>query len=205
MENPDELDVLWISHFHGDHFIGVPALLLRFWEMKREKPLTILGQKGIEPLIHRTMNLAYPGFMNKIGYPLEFVEVEPEKPVKVFGLEWHSAESRHSLRNLAVRIDDGNRSVFYSGDGAPTPETLAMAQGCDLIVHEAFELEHVTPGHGTIQGCIDFARQTSVPTLALVHVQRDVRRERYQEILAVLEAVDDLRVLLPEPEDVLEL
>ena len=29
---PLHLDALWISHFHGDHFLGVPLMLLRFWE-----------------------------------------------------------------------------------------------------------------------------------------------------------------------------
>ncbi len=44
--DPNDLDALWISHFHGDHFFGVPALLLRFWEMKRSKALAIVSQSG---------------------------------------------------------------------------------------------------------------------------------------------------------------
>ena len=51
----EELQVLWISHFHGDHFLGTPLLLLWFWEMKRESPLHIVGPPGIEEAIRNAM------------------------------------------------------------------------------------------------------------------------------------------------------
>ena len=65
----DDLDALWISHFHGDHFFGVPALLLRLWEMKRSKPLAIVSQTGVERIVTQAMELAYPGFFAKTHLP----------------------------------------------------------------------------------------------------------------------------------------
>ncbi len=196
---PEELDALWISHFHGDHFMGTPALLLRFWEMKRRKPLVVIGQPGVSDIIPRAMELAYPGFMEKLGYPLEFEEVEPGRSVNVAGLTWRFAENSHGRRDLAVRVEDGIRSVFYSGDGGPTARTLELARGSDAVIHESFGIEQLVPGHGSISGCIDFARQALVPCLALVHVQRDVRRDRHGEIMKIIEDTKDLRVILPEP------
>jgi ribonuclease BN (tRNA processing enzyme) len=201
--DPDELDGLWISHFHGDHFFGVPALLLRCWEMKRNKPLVVAGQEGIQKLVEKTVDLAYPNFRGKLSFPLEFAEIEPEKPAALLGLSWQTAENEHSQRSLAVRVSDGKRSIFYSGDGRPTRETLELARGCQLVVHEAYQLEHVTVGHGTVQGCIDFARSARVENLALVHLQREVRHDRYQDILQLLEEVSDFHAILPEPGDVL--
>jgi len=202
----EDLDALWISHFHGDHFFGVPALLLRFWEMKRQKPLVILGQTGIEALIRQAMELAYPRFMPKLMYPLNFITVEPaDHPLDVVGLHWRFAENGHGQRDLAVRLEDGSRSVFYSGDGLPTQQTLALARGCDLVIHEAFRLDGTTPGHGTVLECIDFARKAGAQGLALVHLQRNERRERHGEILKCLEEVRDLHTSLPEPGDEIEL
>jgi len=203
--NQDDLDALWISHFHGDHFFGVPALLLRFWEMKRNKPLVIVGQTGVESILRQAMELAYPGFFNKLAYPVEFKEMEPGRMVRAVGLEWSTAQSIHGQKNLAVRIEDGQHSIFYSGDGLFGPETLSLARACSLVVHEAFRLDSVTPGHGTVRQCIDFAREAGTAMLALVHVQRDERRERYQELLALLKDISDLHVILPEPGDELEL
>ena len=203
--DPEDLDALWISHFHGDHFFGVPALLLRFWEQKRTKPLAVIGQSGIEKTITQAMELAYPRFLPKLTYPLQFHEIEPGQKLHVAGLDWAAAESFHGQRNLAVRLEDGRHALFYSGDGLFSPETLLLARGCDLAIHEAFQLDPVTPAHGTVRQCLDFAREAGVATLALVHVQRDERRDRYQEIRSLLEEVRDLHIILPEAGDVLEL
>jgi ribonuclease BN (tRNA processing enzyme) len=204
-KSPEELDALWVSHFHGDHFFGVPALLLRFWEMKRRKLLTVLGQTGIEDIVRKTMDLAYPNFMKKLTYSVEFIEMEPEKTVNAAGLTWRCAENAHSKRDMALRIDDGKKSLFYSGDGQPTPATLALAQGCDLVIHEAFFVDEPDLGHNSVKGSIDFALRAKTPNLALVHMQRDIRRERYQEIIRMLADICDLHAILPEPGDLIEL
>jgi ribonuclease Z len=202
--NQEDLDALWISHFHGDHFFGVPALLLRFWEMKRSKPLTIVSQAGVERIVTQTMELAYPGFFQKLTYPVVFHEIEPGQRVRVVGLDWSAAQSIHGQRNLSVRIEDGRHSIFYSGDGLFSPETLSLARGCSLVVHEAFRLDPLTPGHGTVRQCLDFAREAGAAMLALVHVQRDERKDRYTDILEVLKGINNLQVILPEPGDQVE-
>lgn len=196
---------MWISHFHGDHFFGVPALLLRFWEQKRTKPLAVIGQTGLQQTIIQAMEFAYPRFLPKLTYALQFHEIEPGQQLQVVGLDWSAAESLHGQRNLAVRLEDGPHALFYSGDGLFSAETLLLARGCRLAVHEAFQLDPVTPAHGTVRQCLEFAREAGVATLALVHVQRDERRERIQEILQLLEQVRELRVILPESGDVIEL
>ena len=203
--DPEELDVLWISHFHGDHFFGTPALLLRFWEMGRRKPLLVLGQAGVEDIVRGSMELAYPGFLKKLEFPLECVAMEPGERREAFGCSWRCAEGVHGKRNLALRIDDGARSIFYSGDGQPTLETLALAERCDLVVHEAFSVNDALGGHNNVTGSVEFALRAGARRLAAVHVRRDVRKNCRGEILAVLAAGRGLEAMLPEPGDVIEL
>lgn len=200
-DDVDDLDALWISHFHGDHFFGVPVLLLRLWEMKRCKPLSLLGPPGLRKTLQLAMDLAYPGFRDRLQFPIEFIELDTEKPVELHGCTWQAAENEHSLRSFALRLDTGQQSLFYSGDGRPTRETLALARHCQLIIHEAFRLDGETPGHGTVQGCVDFARNARAESLALVHLQRDERRDRHREIMGLLAEVRDFHAFLPEPDD----
>ena len=197
----DGLDGIWISHFHADHAFGLPALLVRFWEEKRTKDLHILGQKGIESFVLRCLDLAYPNFHPRLEFALRFEEVEPAQQVVALGPAWKTAVNDHSQRNLVLRLDSEGKSLFYSGDGRPTPETIALADGVDLIVHEAFHLSMDVPGHGTIAGCLEMARACKAKRLALVHIQRDVRRERFAEIRELAESLEDLEVLIPEPGD----
>jgi len=198
-QNPMDLDAVWVSHFHGDHFFGLPLILLRFWEQGRTKPLTIVGQVGIEEKAITAMDLAYPRFRPKIRFPIEFETVSPGQDLDLLDFRWSFAENGHSSPCLALRLDCGKMSVFYSGDGSPTDQTLSLAARCDLIVHEAYGLEKEQLGHGTVDLCIEFARKTKAKALALVHMNREVRRANADAIKKKLAAMEGLTAFLPEP------
>jgi ribonuclease BN (tRNA processing enzyme) len=195
----DNLDGVWVSHFHGDHFFGLPALLVRFWEEGREKALTFLGQKGIDQVVRKTLDLAYPGIYERLGFPLRFIEVNPHNDIEVFGLHFRSAETGHSQRDLALRIEGARASLYYSGDGRPTAEGLALAQGTQLIIQESFEMETETPAHGTVKGSIEMARECGATHLALVHIKREVRSEVLAKLKTFQSLEESLNIIIPEP------
>lgn len=195
----DRLDGVWISHFHGDHFLGLPALLVRFWEEGREKALTFLGQKGIDQIIRKSLDLAYPGIYERLTFPLRFLEVEPKKDIEAFGLHFHAAENGHSQRDLALKIEANGTSIFYSGDGQPTSETMALARGSQLIIQESFEIETEFPGHGTVKGSIEMARKCGATHLALVHIKRGVRSDVIAKLKTFQGLEESLNIMVPEP------
>ncbi len=143
--------------------------------------------------------------LQKLQFSLRFHTAEPGEAIEALGLTWRTAVNGHSHRDLAVRIESEDKSVFYSGDGGWTEETLALAQGCNLIVHEAFSLDGNIPGHGNIINCIEFARKARADGLALVHIQRNDRHGRRDEILNLIKTVKDLHVFMPEPGEEVEL
>ncbi|MGL1861123.1 MAG: ribonuclease Z [Pseudodesulfovibrio sp.] len=200
-ERPLELDMLYISHFHGDHYFGIPALLGRSIEEGRSKPLTIMGQSGVAGKIRQLMDMAYPNSLKKAQFALNFIECQPETPATVDRMQFRFAVNDHPMPCLSIRIESEGKSIFYSGDGKPTKETQALAQGCDLIIHESFFLEPTKPGHGTVDSSIEFAREAQAAHLALVHVQRTVRRENKQTIITRGTKETQLHVFLPEPGD----
>ena len=194
----EELETLWISHFHGDHFLGAPLLLLWFWEMNRIKPLNIIGPPGVKAKIEQAMELAYPNFMSRLGYSLIFHEILPEEELYISESTWKAAYNEHSQPCLSLRLELHGKSIFYSGDGRPTPMTQSLARGCDIIIHEAYGFEDSTPGHGSISTCLDFARNSGVERLALVHMQRD-RRTRCKDVIVNFQKQSkDVEIMLPE-------
>ncbi|MCB2181855.1 MAG: MBL fold metallo-hydrolase [Desulfobulbaceae bacterium] len=204
VEDPDELDVVWISHFHGDHFFGMPLLLLRFWEMERKKPLIITGQKGVREKITAVMDLAYPDFLPRLQFRLHFIEIEPGQENMICESSWQTAENVHSTRALSLLINDGEHRFFYSGDGRPTPETQILADGCDLMVHEAFRLDKEVRNHGNILSSLDFARKARVKKLALVHLERNCRKNNKKAILDAIQK-SGLHVILPKTSETISL
>lgn len=197
----DELDGVWISHFHGDHTLGLPALLVRFWEERRRRALTIIGQKGIEDYFHQLIDIAYHGFEDRLKFPISFIELEPNMNVEIFDLTLAAAENNHSRRDLAVKIKDKRNAIYYSGDGSPTTEGLTLAAGCDLMIQESFHPDVEIPGHATAKGAIDAAIQSSVSNLALVHIERGLRKQVIEMVKKRDDIPEFLNVFVPEPGD----
>jgi ribonuclease BN (tRNA processing enzyme) len=202
--DPIALEAVWVSHFHGDHFMGLPQLMLRLFEEGRQQPLTVVCQTGGGEKIRAAMQLAYPGFSEKLTYRVDTIEVAAGETLKLAGLQWTFAPVAHSKPCLAVRLTAGDgASIFYCGDGQPSVASQQLARGADLIVHEAFTFHPQKgdgfDGHGSVTRCIEFARQASARTLALVHINRDERRRHADDIEALAADIEDLQIILPKP------
>lgn len=206
VNDPEKLDILWISHFHGDHFLGAPLLLLRFWEMNRKRPLVIVCQKGGIPIIEKSIELAYPGFMSRFAFDLIFREVTEGEVLEIASFTWRFAATEHGQRNLSVAIECSDGKIFYSGDGRPTASTEEIAKESSLIIHEAFHIESSVPGHGTIQKVVEMAERVGAHSVACVHIQRDVRRRHEKRIIEFLkEKSSSFHAFLPSSGDVVEI
>jgi len=186
-DDPDQLDLVWISHFHGDHYFGLPLLLLRFWEMGRSKPLLLTGQTGIADKVYAAMDLAFPGFLKKLCYDVQFREIEPSEPQDIAGITFQAVETIHSERNLGILVTDGHKRLYYSGDGRPSDSVVEMVRDCDFVVHEAFTLNDEFPYHGSIAGCLELAKKSGIKNLALVHLDWSFRKEQASAIAEIID------------------
>ena len=75
---------IFISHFHGDHVIGLPGLLFRFGLIERDAPLTIFGPRNL--FLYLMLHSKILGL--KTNYPLKVIEIdhENEKLIEYTGL-----------------------------------------------------------------------------------------------------------------------
>ena len=101
----------------------------------------------------------------------------------------------HSVTNLAVRMRAGGKAFCYSGDGMFTDRSRALFAGADLLVHEAYFFDQ-SPIHADIGRLLEMAESNGVRQLALVHVERGLRREPGRILEAI---VARQSVAMPEP------
>jgi len=203
LPDPEALDGIWISHFHGDHIFGLPLVLLRMWESGRRRKLILAGQEGLSDRIRQIVELAYPGLEAKIGFELEVRELASGESAHFLDLTWKAARTLHSRENLALRLENGSASLYYSGDGPASAESETMARDCDLMIHEAYTAgADGIPGHATVPECLELARRAGVRSLALVHLQREERRRYGEELKEWLDGFQDIVAFLPEPGEV---
>ncbi len=67
-----ELTEIFITHFHADHWLGLPGLLKTFDMRARERPLTVHGPPGLRDFVLLGLRAA-----GRVHYPLELVELAP--------------------------------------------------------------------------------------------------------------------------------
>jgi ribonuclease Z len=72
-----DLDSVFITHFHADHWLGLPGMLKSFALREREQPLTVFGPPGISKLMD-----AVQFIYGRLPYELSVVEIEPAQSVE---------------------------------------------------------------------------------------------------------------------------
>jgi ribonuclease Z len=196
-EDPNFLDAVYISHTHGDHFLGLPAVLLRMWESGRKRDFTIICQKSLKDEFNNFMEFVYKDFMKKFEYKINLVESRDGQEIALNDLKLSFEKTIHSGENLAVKITDGKNVYAYSGDGSPLPGTN-FYKNLDLLILETYLYDQEKIGHSTIVGAIKFAEENNVKCLALTHINRDFRRNELPKIKDKIKS-DKVKIIIPEP------
>lgn len=194
----DLLDALYLSHRHADHCFGMPILLLRMAEERRQKPLTIICQKGMKEDMLAITEYAYSGIFDRLPFQVQFIEVTKDDRVQLNELELEFAPSTHVISNFAIRVSSRGNVVCYSGDGTFNEATRQLYRNADLLIHESYYFDKRTQAHASLIEVIDMAREVGVKCLALTHLSRDLRREKHR-VLEHIKRQEDIKVLLPEP------
>ena len=199
----DGPDAVWISHFHGDHFFGLPYLLARLQEQGRVRPLFVHGGEGVADKVAAVTDLAYPNLRGSLDFELRCIPAWPGKPFAMAGFAAQAALTGHGAPCLGLRLTTRFGALYYGGDGPATPAGEALAAGCALVVQEGYGLEAGVAGHGSVPEALALAESAWAEALAVVHVRRELRRERGEEIGRQLAAAS-IRAFLPDPGDVFE-
>lgn len=197
--SPNLLDAIYISHWHADHYFGLPGLLLRMWEGGRTKPIVIISRKGFKDQFAKLMDLAYLGFSEKFKFNIEIIEINEKEKTNFNDLKLSFAKTVHSGENLAVKISDSKNIMAYSGDGSPIAGN-DFYKDLDLLILETYLYDKEIIGHSSIVSAISFAENNNVKCLALTHINRDFRKNELPKIKGEIKS-DKVKIIIPEPMD----
>jgi ribonuclease BN (tRNA processing enzyme) len=151
--DPNILDGIVLSHLHGDHFGGLPFLLLDYqFIARRERPFVIAGPPGTRERLHAAMEAFFPKSTgSKWKYEWRVEEIPVAVDTDVLGHRVLTAEVLHQsgAPSTALRLTDGETIFAYSGDTEWTDALLAIARGADLFVCECCAYAGKLTGHMT--------------------------------------------------------
>ena len=176
---PADIDLILISHLHGDHFGGVPFLFLEYtYESPRRTRLTIAGPPHLESRSLTLVRGMFPGTEAlEIARKSHWIVIEPGDKRRLGPARIAAIRTPHITRykSLAFRIEIAGRTIVFSGDTGWTEELVPFAAGADLFLCECtyFESSHLA-FHLNYPQLEKERERFQVKRMVLTHLGREV-------------------------------
>jgi ribonuclease BN (tRNA processing enzyme) len=143
------LDGVLVSHLHGDHFGGLPFVLLDAAVIaRRERPLTLAGPPGLGGRLVTVAEALYPG-LGEPPFAVEEVTLAEGVPSTIGGLTVTPFPAVHpsGAPPFMLRIEVAGRTIAFSGDTGWTEALFRLAEGADLLICECSTFARPHPYH----------------------------------------------------------
>jgi ribonuclease BN (tRNA processing enzyme) len=147
------LKIVFLTHLHSDHTLGLPDLMLSPWVLDRTAPLRVFGPPGTANMV-RFIDSAYAEDIhirltggepsNKTGWRTEVREIRDTGIVyRDSNVTVRAFRVLHGAWDYAYgyRFEAPDRTIVVSGDTRPTDAVVNACRGCDVLVHEVYDAE----------------------------------------------------------------
>jgi ribonuclease BN (tRNA processing enzyme) len=175
--DPSIVDIVLLSHLHGDHFGGIPFFILDAQFRRRMRPLILAGPQGVEARVREAMEVLFPGSSRvQQKFPIEFVELK-DRGKATFGplaVTPYSVIHPSGDTPYALRIELEEKVIGYSGDTEWTETLVEAARGADLFICEAYFFEKKMKYHLDYRTLMDHRMELECRRLILTHMSDDM-------------------------------
>jgi ribonuclease BN (tRNA processing enzyme) len=174
---PQAIDTVILSHLHGDHFGGVPFLILDGQFKRRTRPLIVAGPPGVEARVREAMEVFFPGSTRvERKFETRFVELADRAPVEVGPVRVTGFAVVHAsgAPPFALRVAAEGKTVSYSGDTEWTESLIDAARGADLFIAEALFYDKRIKYHLDLTTLLQHRARLECRRLVVTHMGEDM-------------------------------
>lgn len=169
----DAVDAIAVSHLHGDHFGGIPYLVLQQHFAGRTRPLVLAGPRELGRRLAAEEQALYPDFFGRtrLGFDVR-IETLGTEPRALAGARVAALPVRHVEESdpHGLRVEIGGRLVAYSGDATWSDDLVRVAAGADLFICEATNWERDDPSHLSYRTLASRRRELACRRIVLTHL-----------------------------------
>ena len=176
--DPNSIDTVFISHLHGDHFAGLPFLLLQQQFVGgRERPLTIAGPPGTRLRLLAALDVMFPGSAGmEWGFALGFAELTEGHTTALgpFAVTPFPVVHPSGAPSFAFRLVVSGRVLAYSGDTEWTDTLIEAGRGADLLITECYSFEENPKFHLDYKTLRSRIRKMDPKRVLLTHMSEEM-------------------------------
>ena len=172
-----ELDAIVISHMHADHILDLLLMAGESGRSMLKEPVPALyvptGGTDVLTKLDAVFSSDSPRD-SRFDQAFTVSEYAPSDRLDIGGLVLSFAPTAHRGLCCAARVSDGQVSVVYGADGAPTDAVAQLASGTDLLILEATYADAARlaaeQGHMTAPQAGELATRAGAARLVLTHL-----------------------------------
>ena len=102
------IDIICITHFHGDHISGLPGILLAMGNSERTEPLYMIGPKGLEKVVNALRIIA-----PELPFEIKFIEINsPYEEIRMNGYVIKAFKVNHKITCYGYSIEIERAGLF---------------------------------------------------------------------------------------------
>jgi ribonuclease BN (tRNA processing enzyme) len=174
----NDIDLILITHFHGDHFAGVPFFLLDAQFARRTRPLVVAGPQGIEARLTQVMEALFEhSSKTQQKFELKVQALKPEE-TRSFGAvsvtPYPVVHGESGGPFLGYRLEAEGRVLAYSADTEWTDTLVPLGRDADLFIAEAYTYERNVRNHLSLKTLEAHLAEIRPKRLILTHMSDDM-------------------------------
>ena len=183
--DPASLDLVVVSHLHGDHVAGLPFLYHEFQHFgSRAAPLKVAGPRGVEARVESIYRSIFPPRKGQARrFRVDYVRLTPGRSFRPDGKKGPEimpfrVKHQKGRVNLGYRIRWRGRGLAYTGDTGWFPGLPKCVRGADLFLCECTQAERGSPRHLSLRELREHRESFEVGAILLTHLGPDLARRR---------------------------
>ena len=177
--DPNQIGLVLVSHLHGDHFGGLPFLVLDGQFTHRTRPLHVAGPTGVRQRVQAAMEVLFPGSTQvQRRFAVHFHELADRQPrqFEPAGLVVVPYEVVHAsgAPALALRVAWQGHTIAYTGDTEWTEALIEAAHGADLLIAEGYTYQRKIRFHLDVATLQQHAGRLAARRVILTHLSAEL-------------------------------
>jgi len=173
----NKINFILNTHMHGDHYGGIPYLLLDLDINYQLDNFLIVGPEGINQRLFQLQDLLYPGYnFDRFKFKVNFEEMIPYKEFNLNNINIKAFLMSHSSYSycLGYKIGYKNKFIAYTGDTSWTDEIINLSDNTELFIIDcSFYNKNSKVAHTSYEEILENLNKLNTKNILLTHLSKD--------------------------------